>query len=200
MVGNTHHNLAVLVVVSLITLLILALASCVPAPSQPAAGARPVLSTAVAVSEEAGLSANISPVPIEKPGGDVLSDELAGLIAAYRAGDEQELVVLIRQYGGDAGKGTVRVVLEMTSDPDIRLGEPRVEVLTLKDGSQTEIQHAPEVMVRPDLAAAIADAGAVLETAYENLVQVLTPVSGLEALSQIPGVSRIRLPYPVDSQ
>jgi len=200
MVRNIHRNLSVLLGVSLIALLILALASCVPAPSQSAAGAPPVLSTAVAVSEEAGLSANISPIPIEKPGGDVLSDQLTGLVAAYRAGDEQELAALIRQYGGDAGQTTVRVVLEMTNDPEVRLGEPRVEVITLKDGSKTEIQHAPEVTVRPDLAAAIAGAGAVIETAYENLVQVLTPVSGLEALSQISGVSRIRLPYPADSQ
>ena len=200
MVSNIHRNLSVLKVGSSIALLVLMLASCALAPPQPAAGASRVVSTAVAVPEEADLSANISPIPIKKPGSDILSDQLAGLVTAYRAGDKQELAVLIREYGGDAGQGTVRVVLEMTDDPGVRLGEPRVEVIILKDGSKTEIQHAPEVTVRADLAAAIADAGAVIETAYENLVQVLTPVSGLEAMSQIPGVSRIRLPYPTDSQ
>ena len=48
-----------------------------------------------------------------------------------------------------------------------------------------------------ELDASIAATGAIYETAYENWVQVLAPFDSLEALSELPGVTYVRLPYPV---
>ena len=48
-----------------------------------------------------------------------------------------------------------------------------------------------------ELDASIAATGAIYETAYENRVQVLAPFDSLVALSELPGVTYVRLPYPV---
>ena len=50
--------------------------------------------------------------------------------------------------------------------------------------------------INPIMTAMIEGTGAVYETAYANLVQVLAPIDGLAALSDLPGVSYVRLPYP----
>lgn len=145
------------------------------------------------------LAAASSP-PADKLDDDILSPELADMLAAYRSGEAAQLATPVAHPRGDPETGTLRVILEMTVDPEARLGPARTEVITLADGSQTTIEHAPQVTVRSDLADAINAAGATVETAYENLVQVLTPIEGLEPLSRIPGVSRIRLPYPAETQ
>lgn len=93
----------------------------------------------------------------------------------------------------------MRVILEMSYDPKAVSGDPRIEAVTLEDTSVMEIHHAPQVAIRPDLAAAIAATRATLETAYENLIQVTVPAEGFAALSRIPGVRLVRLPYPAAS-
>lgn len=184
--------------VLLAILLTAALTSCVAVPLEPVAGVPPQPTDIIALPQD-GMPAAASGLPANKPDDDVLSPELAAMLAAYRAGDDQP-AILMAQVGGDPETGRLRVILEMAVDPEARAGPARTEVITLADGSQTTIEHAPQIKVRSDLAGAISTAGATVETAYENLVQVLTPVEGLERLSRIPGVSRIRLPYPAEPQ
>ena len=68
--------------------------------------------------------------------------------------------------------------------------------MALPNGTQATIEHAPAIAIRAELEAAIAASGATYETAYEKWVQVLAPIDSLVALTEVPDVARVRLPYP----
>lgn len=121
---------------------------------------------------------------------------LAELAAAYRAQDRDRLAALSNHPHVDLAAGTVRVILELDRDPQARPGTPTVEIITTESGQRVEIQHAPPVAIRADLAAAIAATGATYETANGDLVQVLAPFASLEALAALPDVRLVRLPFP----
>jgi hypothetical protein len=176
-----------------------ALPAAAPASTR-APAARP---TALPVATGAAAMANPAPTG-SGPANDRLSPELDALVQAQRDGDAARLAGLIAAAGGDPAAATVRVVLEMAANPAAAgpaAAQPTAEVVTGKDGSPaagsaTVIEHPAPVTLRPDLAAALAATGSVVEAVYENLVQVLAPVAQLESLTGIPGVSRVRLPLP----
>jgi hypothetical protein len=101
----------------------------------------------------------------------------------------------------DVATGMARVILEMDVDPQARMaGAPTIEKVTLASGRTARIEHAAPTAIRSDLAAAVAATGATYELAVDDLVQVLAPFRSLKALSEIPGVRRVRLPYPAQAQ
>ena len=158
----------------------------------PGAGAE---ATAVPLPQEA-LVVKVQPA-VDKAAYPGLESRLAQLYQAYQAGDQESLATFAGQRHIDLAAGTVRVILEMEVDPQAQaLGGPTVETVTLPDGRTAQVQHAPRIAIRPDLEAAIAAAGATYETAYKDWVQVLAPISSLEALTRIPGVRSVRLPLP----
>ena len=179
-------------------LVIVGLVACVPPPVQTSAGATPAFT--VALPEESAMPTAAPSSAGRKPPSGILSVELESLLAAYQAGDQPTMTMLLEQYGTGDEPQNVRVILELGEDAEVVSGEPIIEVITLEDGSEMEIEHAPEVSVRSDLADAIVQAGARIETAHGNLIQVITPIQGLTPLAEIPGVVRMRLPYPAEAQ
>jgi len=142
-----------------------------------------------------------APPPVDQCVFPRLESRLAELYLAAAAGDEESLAAFAGQEHVDLAAGTVRVILEMDVDPEAhQAGPATVETVVLADGQTVQIEHAPPVAIRPDLAAAIAAAGATYETAYEDWVQVLAPFTRLGALSEIEGVRYVRLPLPAQRQ
>lgn len=126
-----------------------------------------------------------------------LEDGLAQLVAARQAGDQTKLSAYAQDRNIDLANNRVRVILEMDVSPGAHPANgPRIETVQLPDGKTAQIQHAPAIVIRPALAQAIEATGARYETAYQNWVQVLAPIDGLEALTKISGVRYVRLPYP----
>jgi hypothetical protein len=127
----------------------------------------------------------------------------SGLVRLYRAalaGDQDTLATFAGQRHIDLASGTARVILEMDASPEAQsVGGPVIETIALEDGRTVQIEHAPRIAIRPDLAAAIAATGATYETAYQNWVQVLAPFTSLESLTQIAGVRYVRLPFPAQT-
>lgn len=135
-----------------------------------------------------------SPAPRSALSG--LDSTLAQVVAAYKAGDRAALATF-----GDpnimVAQDAARVMLQMAVDPEAHaLGGPTYTTVALPGGRLVNVEHAPQIAIRPDLSAAIVAAGAIYETAYNDLVQVLAPFGSLEALAQIDGVSIVRLPFP----
>ncbi len=153
------------------------------------------------VPAEAGVVAP-TPAPGVREGSTIphLDSYLAKVYAASLAGDSAALAALGGNPNVDLAAGTVRVILEMDRSPEAHQAGPGVvEVVTLADGRKVEIQHAPPIAIRDDLAQAIAATGATYETAYEDLVQVLAPFGSLPGLAQIPDVRLVRPPLPAGS-
>ena len=126
-----------------------------------------------------------------------LDTPLNEILAAFRANDSDRLKALAGERHLDLKNKTVRVILEMDIDPQAHpAGLASIETITLPDGRTVQIQHAPPIAIRADLAQAIAATGATYETAFQNSVQVLAPFDSLQVLSEIPGVRLVRLPYP----
>lgn len=126
-----------------------------------------------------------------------LESQLEQLYESAVLGKGRELETFAGQRHIDLAAGTVRVILEMDVDPEAHQSGPAwIETVPLGNGQTAQIEHAPPIAIRPDLLAAIEAAGATYETAYQNWVQVLAPFRSLVALSEIPGVARVRLPYP----
>ncbi len=154
----------------------------------PASAATRVIASAPALT--------VMPSPAAKLNLPGLQDRLAQLLLAYRANDSIRLAAFENEREIDLAAHTARVILEMNVDPEAHtVGAPKIETVTLPDGRTVEIQHEPAIAIRADLAQAIAATGAVYETAYQNWVQVLAPLDSLEALTKIPGVRLVRLPY-----
>ncbi len=130
-----------------------------------------------------------------------LESILAQAQEAARANDRERLATFAGLRHLDIERGTARVILEMARDPEVRqAGPPTVEVVTLPDGRQARIEHAPRMAIRQDLADALAAAGASFETAHGNLVQVSVPLAALERLANLPDVAYVRLPFPAEPQ
>jgi hypothetical protein len=128
-----------------------------------------------------------------------LEDSLAQLYAAYLSDDTGNLATFAGQRHVDLASSTARVILEMARSPEAYpIGKPNSEVVTLADGRIAQIYHAPSIAIRQDLAEAIAATGTTYETAYEDWVQVLAPLGSLEALTKVPDVRYVRLPFPTD--
>ena len=130
-----------------------------------------------------------------------LESRLAQMAEAYRVGDQEKLATFGGERHFDLATDTVRVIMEMARSPEAHAaGGPTYEVVALPSGKRATVEHAPQIVVRPELMDAIAAAGATYETAYENWVQVLAPLDSLEALSQIAGVAYVRFPFPAQEQ
>ncbi len=137
--------------------------------------------------------------PADAPTG--LESRLAQMAAAYRAGDIATLATFGGERHFDLAARTARVILEMARSPEAyKAGGPTLETVTLPNGREATIEHAPQIAVRPELMDAIAATGATYETAYENWVQVLAPLGSLEALSKIADVAYVRFPFPAQEQ
>lgn len=97
----------------------------------------------------------------------------------------------------DINNATVRVILELDTPSEVKkTGEPWVEIIPGGDGSQVEIQHSAPISVRLDLELGLKASGAQLEAATDRYVQVLAPFGSLPALTKLPGVNLVRLPFP----
>lgn len=169
-------------------------ASAPPTPPQPSA-----LSV---VADEAVSSVAEIPTPARgKTADPVLQGSLAQLVAAKSTGRADKLATLAGLSHVDLAAGTSRVILEMAVSPEARTtGKPAREMLVTPDGGVAERYSAPQVVIRADLAAAIAATGASYETAYEDWVQVLAPIGSLPDLARIAGVRVVRLPYFSEAQ
>jgi|GEM_PF-865414 len=129
-----------------------------------------------------------------------LESQLEQLYESAVFGTGRELATFGGQRHIDLAAGTARVILEMYVDPEAhQAGPARIETIDLGNGQTATVEHAPPVAIRADLLAAIQAAGATYETAYENWVQVLAPFPSMVALSEIAGVTRVRLPYPAQT-
>lgn len=126
-----------------------------------------------------------------------LEDALAQLAAAHAVADQTALNALAANPHVDLAEESVRVILEMAIPIEAQTvsGSTR-EVIALPAGQRATIEHAPSVSINPIVTAMIEGTGAIYETAYANLVQVLAPIDGLVMLSDLPGVAYVRLPYP----
>lgn len=128
-----------------------------------------------------------------------LEPALSNLYLAYTSNDLSALQTFAGLEHVDLQDQVVRVILEMSIDPQPKPGLPTYETVILEDGSSVTIEHAPQVTIRQDLLTEITDAGATYETAYKNLVQVLAPFNSLEQLTLIDGVDYVRLPLPAQN-
>ena len=139
---------------------------------------------------------SLPPIPAKGVPGR-LEDALAQLVAARRAADSAKLSALAANPHMDLAGESVRVILEMAIPIEAQtVTGSTQEVIELPTGQRATIEHAPSVSINPIMAAMIEGTGATYETAYANLVQVLAPFGSLEPLSDLPGVSYVRLPYP----
>ncbi len=162
------------------------------AQAQPA-GPQPA--NAVALPSSANVVDLSSPGDLKVAAG-AMESTLAQIAAAAAAGDQAVLATFDGTRHVHVAQGTARVILEMDVDPQAQaVGGPTYETVALPNGQLATIEHAAQIALRPDLAAAIAATGATYETAYENWVQVLAPFASLEALSKIDGVRYVRLPF-----
>lgn len=144
----------------------------------------------------------VTPMPRPSAGGLLarLEYRLRVLADAFQAGDAATLQTYANQPHINLAEGTVRVILEMQVDPQARPdGPPRAESIAAGQGQHVTLYHAPRVLIEPALARAIAATGATYETAYANWVQVVSPLTTLPALAALPGVERVRLPFPVQA-
>ena len=189
--------------ITLLAVLVLSIPTAGKSLAQGATGpAAPPLPTAeLSVSAEAlPLSVTLEPSLIRQGTAvSALEDSLAQLYAAYKAGDSDKLATFAGQHHVDLAGATVRVILEMAESPEPQaVGGPSLETVALPDGRVAQIYRAPRIAIRQELADAIIAAGATYETAYENWVQVLTPLASLQALARVPGVRYVRLPFPAE--
>lgn len=162
-------------------------------------GPSPLSNFIVTTAQEIPTAAQSVPtlIPPQKSSTPGLQDELAQLVVARKSGDQTKLNAYAQDRNVDLANNRVRVILEMAVSPDAHPADgPTLETVQLPDGKTAQIQHAPAIVIRPALAQAIAATGARYETAYQNWVQVLAPIDGLEALTKISGVRYVRLPYP----
>jgi hypothetical protein len=165
-----------------------------PIPPQPSA-------LTVTADEAVSSIAEISTPARAKTGKPVLQDSLAQLVAAKATGRVDKLATLAGLPHVDLAAGTARVILEMAVSPKAGIAaRPAREMLVTPSGSVAERRGAPQVVIRDDLAAAIAATGASYETAYEDWVQVLAPIGSLGALARIAGVRAVRLPFFSEAQ
>jgi hypothetical protein len=126
-----------------------------------------------------------------------LEDALAQLAAAHAVADRTALDALAANPYVDLAEESVRVILEMAISIEAQtVTGSSQEVIRLSTGQRATIEYAPSVSIHPIVTSMIEGTGAIYETAYANLVQVLAPIDGLAALSDLPGVSYVRLPYP----
>ena len=126
-----------------------------------------------------------------------LEDALAQLAAAHAVADRTALDALAANPYVDLAEESVRVILEMAIPIEAQtVTGSSQEVIRLSTGQRATIEYAPSVSINPIVTSMIEGTGAIYETAYANLVQVLAPIDGLAALSDLPGVSYVRLPYP----
>ncbi|HZU87215.1 MAG TPA: S8 family serine peptidase, partial [Anaerolineaceae bacterium] len=126
-----------------------------------------------------------------------LEYNLEQLFLAAASGDKVSLESFKGMQFVDLENATARVILELDTPSGVKkTGEPWVEVIPGGDGSQIEIHHTAPVSVRLDLELGLKATGAQLETATDRYVQVMAPFSSLQALTHLPGVRRVRLPFP----
>ncbi len=124
-----------------------------------------------------------------------LESTLMHIATAYAAGDSAALSAFAAHPHVSLADEHVRIVMEMAIPIEAQVTEGATEVVTLPGGERVTIEHAPNVTINPIMGAMIQGAGAHYETASQNLVQVWAPFSSLTSLSDLPGVSHVRLPY-----
>jgi hypothetical protein len=129
-----------------------------------------------------------------------LEPQLAELYESAALSKGRSLNEFAKQDHIDVAAGMARVILEMDVDPQARQdGSPAVEKVALPGGRTARIEYAAPTAIRSDLAAAVAATGASYELAVGDLMQALAPFRSLKALSEIPGVRRVRQPYPAQA-
>jgi hypothetical protein len=128
-----------------------------------------------------------------------LQSTLQRLYEAWQSGDAAALQTFAGQEFIDLQAGTVRVILETYLSTGAQtVGNPSLEALTLADGRQIFIQHAPPVRIEAGLARALQEVGAQYETAGDEIVQVTAPIASLESLAHLSQVRFVRLPLPAE--
>ena len=167
------------------------------APGLPPGG---LITESVPQTEDAVQAADEEPV-VDETDYPRLESQLEQLYEAAVLGTGEPIDTLSGLRHIDLQAGTARVILEMTIDPEAHQAGPAwIETIDLGNGQTTQVEHAPPIAIRADLLSAVEAAGARYETAYQSLVQVLAPFGSLVALSEVPGVARVRLPYAARTQ
>jgi hypothetical protein len=166
------------------------------------APAAPGKSSVVVAMPLGGVPEVVAEAPvIDKSAYPKLEPQLAALYESAVLNSARPLETFAGQDHIDLVAGTARVIIEMDVDPQAhQTGPATLERVVLEDGRTATIEHAPPTAVRADLAAAIAATGAQYELGVGDLVQVLAPFRSLKALSEIPGVRVVRLPFPAQEQ
>jgi hypothetical protein len=174
-------------------------------PAEPQKPAQPVAPPAV-ITESVPQTDAVEEVVDEAPVVDTtdypkLESQLEQLYESAVLGTGRPLETFAGQRHIDLASGMARVILEMDADPEAHQAGPAwIETIDLGSGRTTQVEHAPPIAIRADLLSAVEATGARYETAYQGLVQVLAPFGSLVALSEVPGVARVRLPYAATTQ